>query len=1300
MSSSSVIEAFDRAERALAECMSADRARLAQALARLRASDRDAARTAAGLERLCASIAQSQARRNARLARMPRPTYPAALPVAGKRDEIARAIAAHQVTIVCGETGSGKTTQLPKICLELGRGAAGSIGHTQPRRIAARTVAARIAQELDSPLGALVGYKVRFQDKTSPEALVKVMTDGILLAETQGDRMLSAYDTLIVDEAHERSLNIDFLLGYLQQLLPSRPDLKVIVTSATIDAERFSRHFGGAPVIEVSGRMYPVEIRYRPPVDTPEDEADDQQAGLTGAILAAVDEAHRLGPGDVLVFLPGEREIRETTEALRKHHPAGAQILPLYARLSAEEQERVFQPATGRRIVLATNVAETSLTVPGIRYVIDSGLARVNRYSYRNKVEQLQVEKIAQAAANQRAGRCGRVAEGICFRLYDEQDFLGRQRFPEPELLRSSLAGVILRMKALELGDVERFPFLDPPQPRMVADGYQLLAELGAVDDQRRLTALGRELAQLPVDPRIGRMLLAARREQCLTEALILAAALSVQEPRERPLEKAQAADERHAAFRDERSDFLGLLKLWRFYEEGIRHRKSNRKLAAELRSHFLSPLRMREWREVHGQLHALMSETGARMNEAEATYEQLHRALLTGLLGNVGAKNEEGDYDGVRGIRFALHPSSGLRKRAPKWLLAAELVETTRLFARVAAQVEPAWIEAAAAHLVKRSWLEPRWDKERGQVVAWEQVSLYGLILIARRRVPYGPVDPTHARQIFIEAALVGGGHVSQGQFQTHNAALRREVLELESKARRRDVLVDEAAIARFFDARLPAHVSSVASFEDWRQQAERNEPRLLFMRREDLLRLDGREIAAERFPDTLAAGDAKLKLRYRFDPGHPLDGVTASIPLHLLNRLSPEPFEWLVPGLLRDKVNALLRGLPKTLRRACVPIPETVTACLEWLDNADRARPLTEALTAALEAVRAITVSKETWSGIELPAHLQMHFSLVDERGHELGCGRDLTALQAEHGEQAQASFAPRTAWERAGIRSWEDLALPEAVEFWRDRQRLQGHPALLDEGDSVRLTLLDTAHKAAERTRWGVIRLVRLTLKEQTRALERLFTPNKQLVLAHMPYGNAGQLRESLLQASLQRAVWSDPAPIRDRQQFEARLKQARARLQVVGQEYLRLAETILLQAHALHRALDGSVGQAYRQAAADLKRQLGALVFPGFLEQVPYERLQHYPRYLSAMQRRLEKLPQAPERDEQHTRELGRWWQQLQERINRNRKIGVSEPALEEMRWMLEEQRVSLFAQELKTPYPVSYKRLARAWAALA
>ncbi|HLE66477.1 MAG TPA: ATP-dependent RNA helicase HrpA, partial [Burkholderiales bacterium] len=797
-----------------------------------------------------------------RRANLPRPSYPDDLPVAARRTEIAGAIATNQVVIVCGETGSGKTTQLPKICLELGRGVAGLIGHTQPRRIAARTVAARIASELKSPLGHAVGYKVRFSDRMSPDTYVKLMTDGILLAETQGDRMLRGYDTLILDEAHERNLNIDFLLGYVKRLLPTRPDLKVIVTSATIDAERFAAHFGGAPVIEVSGRTYPVEIRYRP---LQREGAEDDDVEVEEGILDAVDELARLGGGDILVFLPGEREIRDATEALRKHHPRGAEILPLYARLSFEEQARVFKPAGTRRIVLATNVAETSLTVPGIHYVVDTGLARINRYSFRNKVEQLQVEKVSRASANQRAGRCGRVAAGVCVRLYSEEDYAARPEYTDPEILRSSLAAVILRMKSLRIGDVEDFPFLEPPAPRMIADGYQLLAELGAVDERNQLTQTGWQLAKFPIDPRIARMILAARHEGCLAEVLVIASALSIQDPRERPFERAEAADRAHEAFQDERSDFLGYLGLWKFFDDALKHKKSNRKLAQLLHESFLSQRRLREWRDIHAQLAALVGELGMHPNEAPAAYDQVHRALLAGLLGNIGCKTEEGgEYLGARGIRFAIFPGSVLRKAQPKWVMAAELTETTRLYARCVAKIEPEWIEPVARHLVNCHYFDPHWEKERALVVAYERVTLYGLTVVAKRRVHYGPINPEEARRIFIRSGLAAGDYVTRAPFFEHNRRLVAEIQELEHKARRRDVLVDEETVFGFYEGIVPAGIHNGAAFERWLRETGKENSRLLYLTRDYLMRHAAAEITEAQFPETLRAGDADLRLKY----------------------------------------------------------------------------------------------------------------------------------------------------------------------------------------------------------------------------------------------------------------------------------------------------------------------------------------------------------------------------------------------------------------------------------------------------
>ena len=1235
-----------------------------------------------------------------RRANLPRPQYPEELPVVARREEIARAIAQHPVVIVCGETGSGKTTQLPKICLELGRGVGGMIGHTQPRRIAARTVAARIATELASPLGHAVGYKVRFSDRVSPDTYIKVMTDGILLAETQGDRALRAYDTIILDEAHERSLNIDFLLGYLKELLqgakPARPDLKLIITSATIDAERFSRHFAHlgqpAPVIEVSGRLYPVEVRYRPLADAEQD--------LEDAIVETLDELARVpGGGDVLVFLPGEREIRETADALRGHALKGAEILPLYARLSFEEQARVFRPGGARRIVLATNVAESSLTVPGIRYVVDTGLARVNRYSHRSKVEQLQVESVSQASANQRAGRCGRVAAVICVLLYAEDDVHALQAYTEPEILRSSLAGVILRMKALGLGDVERFPFLDSPAPRMIADGYQLLAELGAVNEANELTDIGRRLARFPMDPRVARMVVAAGHENCLAEILVIAAALEVDDPRERPFDRAEAADRAHERFHDEQSDFLALLKLWRHFEESVEHRKSNRKLAVELREQFLSQRRLREWRDVHHQLAALVAELNMRVNEKPATYEQVHRALITGLLGNVGTKGEEaGEYLGARGIRFAIFPGSGLRKKQPKWVLAAELVETTRLYARLAARIEPEWVEACAGELAKKHYFDPHWEKERAMVAAYERVTLYGLTLVPRRRVHYGPINPGEARQVFIRGALVAGEYETRAPFFAHNRQLRKDVEALEHKARRRDVLVSDEAIYAFYDGVVPQGIVNGAGFEQWREQAERANPKLLFMTRDYLMRHAAADITEAQFPERTRTGGVDLKLSYRFEPGHALDGVTATVPLHLLNPLEAQQFEWLVPGLIREKVAALLKALPKQLRRHLVPPAEHVTAFLtesgpSTLDP--RPSTLMAALARYVQRAAGEPVATDVWEGADLPAHLRMNFRVVDEAGRELAAGRDLAALKAQLGQAAQLTFATAdTGIEKSGIRAWDFGELPAEIAFTRGGRKLTGYPALSDEGDSVAIKLFDTRATAEGAMRGGVLRLGRLALKEQMRQLEKSLPGFTQAALLLRGLASPEELEADLLTAIANRAILGEDELPRNDKGFEALKQRARTRLPAVREAGCRLLAAI---AEEYRRV---TVARALPQPAADVRAQLASLVYKGFLSATPWERLHDLPRYLKAAQRRLDKCSQDPERDARHATAIAGLWKRYEERAARLRRAGEADPRLEDFRWRIEELRVSLFAQELKTPYPVSLKRLDKLWKELA
>ena len=1291
----------------LGEAMAVDAVRLARRIERARSGRSGAAEWT----RIEAALAESVARRQRRALRKPAVSFPPELPVGARADEIAAAIRAHPIVIVCGETGSGKTTQLPKISLAAGRGERGLIGHTQPRRIAARTVAARIAQELGCEPGTDVGYKVRFTDHTRPDAYIKLMTDGILLAETQRDPELAAYDTLIVDEAHERSLNIDFLLGYLRGLTVRRPDLRVVITSATIDAARFAAHFGrdgsAAPVIEVSGRTYPVEQRYRP-LRTGAEEADDEEE-LEDAIVATAEELWREGPGDILVFLPGEREIRETSELLRRSlqrrpYAAAVEILPLYARLSVPEQQRVFASSSGRRIVLATNVAETSLTVPGIRYVIDSGLARVKRYSLRNKTTLLQIEKISRAAADQRAGRCGRVADGICVRLYDADDYAGRARYTDPEILRSSLAAVVLRMAALGLPEVEAFPFLDPPSPRAIADGFQLLHELGAVDGHRQLTALGRDLARLPVDPRVGRMILAARERGCVAETLVIASALSVPDPRERPLERQQAADQAHLRFRDERSDFLSLLALWEFFDQRLAEKLSHRRQVEACRAQFVSWLRLTEWRDVHRQLASELEEQGWRWPSElprtvdAARYAVIHQALLAGLLGNIGLRGEEGEgYLGARGIRFHLHPGSGLAKKGAKWVLAAELVETSRLYARCAAKVEPDWIEAVAGDRVSRDYFDPHWDNDRGEVVASERVQLYGLTLVARRRVSYGRIDPAAARQVFLREALATGVLATRGRFVEHNRRLIAEVAELEHKARRQDVLVDEEAIAAFYAERVPAGIHSLAAFERWREEAERADPALLHLTREFLMRHAAAQVTPELFPEWIEMAGARLPLKYRFAPGHPQDGLTLTVPLALLNQVDAARLTWLVPGMIRDKVAAYFRALPKGQRSRLVPVPEAVTAFLEATVAGDAA--LDEAIRGYLSARLGIDVAADAWNGFELPPHLTINHVVVDAAGREIGSGRDLAALQAALGEAAQLSFqAAAPGIERRGLTSWDFGNLPETLTTTRQGRTLTGYPALVDDGDSVSLALLDTAPAALAATRAGVLRLLRLALKAQLAGLEKGGPGFAQAALQLKTVVPTDRLQADFLAAVCDRAfIGDDPLP-RTEAAFAEQVRRARTRLPAVAES----ARGLLARIAALHQALTQRLAAplpAMARLAAELRQRRDALVYPGFLAATPWAQLTHLPRYLQALDRRLAKCAENPARDARHATTMSQWWQRHRERADASRVAGRTEPALDEFRWLLEELAVSLFAQELKTPFPVSIKRVEKAWAAL-
>jgi len=1244
------------------------------------------------------------------------------LPVSQRRDDILAALQANRVLILCGETGSGKTTQIPKMCMEAGVRPGKLIGCTQPRRIAARSVAARIAQELGPELGSRVGYKVRFTDTTRHDAAIKVMTDGILLAESQGDPLLSRYDTIIIDEAHERSLNIDFLLGYLKTLVEKRSDLRVVITSATIDAERFSQHFNHAPVIEVSGRMYPVEMRWRPiereepatPAKGEREKKDKDAPDQIVAILDATDELARLGSGDILVFLPGEREIRDTAEALRKHHPPGTEILPLFSRLSVAEQDAIFKPSNqSRRIVLATNVAETSLTVPGIRYVIDPGTARVKRYSARNKVEQLLIEKVSQASANQRAGRCGRVADGVCIRLYDEADFANRPRFTDPELLRSSLAGVILRMKTLGLGDVVGFPFIDPPSSRLVSDGYQLLAELHALDEQGRLTDIGKKLGKLPLDPRIARMLLAAEQQRCVNEVLIIASALSVQDPRDRPMERAQAADEKHKLFADERSDFMGWLKLWRWYEEQVQHKKTNRQLQTLLQNHFLSPRRMREWRDIHGQLHAQVAELGLRENEKAAGYDVIHQALLTGLLGNIGFKSDdvkartrsgegagrarpgEGNYQGARGIKLSIHPGSALAKKGPKWVMAAELTDTGRLLARTVSEVRPEWIEAAGQHLLTRMYIEPHWEKEGARVVAFERVSLYGITLAARRKIHYGSIDPELSRELFIRGALVAGEYDTQAKWLGHNRALVQEIEDLEHKARKSGVWLDEERIFRVFDARIPADIHNGAAFEKWRQQAEQANPKILFLQREDIL---GEGLGADHtlFPETMPVDGVACTLKYRFEPGHALDGVTLQLPLYLLNRVEAAQVDWLVPGLIREKLTALLKLLPKDKRRPLIPLPDTVTAFLSVAKPGEAT--LTDALTAFIRKKTGVDIHPDEWSG-DLPAHLKMNFCVVDDSAQELASGRDLAALRQQLGGAARITYgggAEDNPFERSGLVEWDFGDLPEQVKFKRGGRELVGYPALVDDGERVDLRLLDTAAAAESETRRGVVRLLRIALVAQFKQLDKDFSRETALALKFRSFGSAEQLRAALIDAIAARALLGDDDTPRSQKAFDKQKERAKPRIAVVKQALLHdVAEILDLHAQVATRL---NAKPQFTAAMRDEHAHLAALVGGDFITATSWAHLREMPRYLRGILKRLEKLPASETRDSRGMASV----LTLQNKYlaRRTQVKGAVPAALDDFRWQLEELRISLFAQELKTPYPVSAKRLDKLWDELA
>lgn len=1276
--------------------MLSDRHRLTQRWQRLK-KEQNQDKLAALAQQVIASVERAEKRRQ----NIPRPTFEADLPVIERREEVKRAIADNQVIILCGETGSGKTTQLPKICLELGRGVTGMIGHTQPRRIAARTVATRIAEELESEIGQTVGYKVRFHDHVNADrSYVKLMTDGILLAETQNDKFLNQYDTLIIDEAHERSLNIDFLLGYIKQLLPKRPDLKVIITSATIDTERFSKHFDNAPVIEVSGRTYPVDIRYRP-LQTPDEESPDYD--MVSGIVAAVDELCREGPGDVLIFLAGERDIRDVSEALRKHHPPQTEILPLFARQSAAEQNRVFKTGGQRRIILATNVAETSLTVPGIRYVVDPGNARISRYSVRNKVQRLPIEKISQSSANQRAGRCGRVAAGICIRLYDEEDFEARPAFTDPEILRTNLASVILQMSALKLGDPAKFPFINPPPQKMINDGYRLLDELDAVDRQRRITETGRQLAKLPIDPRIARMLLKAGDLGSLTEVLVIASALSIQDPRERPMDKQQAADEAHSKYKDERSDFIGFLKLWDLYHDKKKHLSQN-KLRKYCKENFLSFLRLREWHDIHQQLHIQLSELKLKFNTQEAAYDSIHQALLSGLLSHIAVKTDRFEYTGARNLKLGIFPGSALHKKGPKWLMAAELVETGKLYARINAKIEPEWIEPIAGSLVKRQYSDPHWEKKPAQVVAFESVSLYGLPIVTRRRVHYGPLDPDLANQIFIREALVNGDWHCRAPFFRHNQSLIQEVELLEQKSRRRDVLVDEEILFDFYRSRIPHDIINGAGFEKWRKKAEKDDPKLLFLSKELLMQHEAEQVTADYYPDQMLVNRVPLKLEYHFEPGKQHDGITQTIPLSLLNQTSAERYEWLVPGLLRDKIVFLLKALPKSLRRHFIPVPKYADDCLK--DLSPESGALLPALSERLRKLTGVEIDEKDWRTDQLPLYLQMNFRLVDDDGKLLDESRDLNRLKEDWAREAAASFhqIPDSEYEKTGLTSWSFDALPEQITLEQNGLEMTAYPALVDKTDSVDLTLMDTAAQARQLSRLGLRRLFMLAQADAVKYLQKNLPGIKEMCLHYAnvppsPYGDktnskltpCEQLKTDLIHVAFDRCFILEQAAIRSREEFEQRLDRRRGDLIKIASELAQNIASPLAEYHAIAKRLGSNIPLAAINAVNDIKEQLGFLVYQGFVHNTPDEALKRLPVYCQAAGIRLDKLLTDPAKDRQRMAEVKPHWQKFISKVNK-----IETEAFYEYRWMLEEFRISVFAQELKTAYPISAKRLEKQW----
>ncbi|WCE28319.1 ATP-dependent RNA helicase HrpA [Vibrio sp. SCSIO 43137] len=1279
---------------ALKDCLIKDRFRLQKRISGASKIKKDASRNAV-FDEIALDIAKSMMAVQEKSQNRVKIEYPDQLPVSQKRDDIAKAIEENQVVIVAGETGSGKTTQLPKICAELGRGKFGLIGHTQPRRLAARSVASRIAEEMETKLGEFVGYKVRFNDQISDNTQIKLMTDGILLAEIQHDRFLNQYDTIIIDEAHERSLNIDFILGYLKELLPKRPDLKVIITSATIDPERFSKHFFNAPIIEVSGRTYPVETRYRP---LSSDNADDRDQ-LEG-IFDAVDELCDEGLGDILIFMNGEREIRDTADALNKRNLRGTEIVPLYARLSAGEQNKIFQPHSGRRIVLATNVAETSLTVPGIRYVIDPGTARISRYSYRTKVQRLPIEPVSQASANQRKGRCGRVAEGICIRLYSEEDFLSRAEFTDPEILRTNLASVILQMTAIGLGDIQAFPFVEAPDKRNIQDGVRLLEELGAFnsgakDSKKKLTTIGRKLSRLPIDPRLARMVIEAPRFGCLKEIMVIASALSIQDPRERPSDKQQSSDDKHKRFFDKESDFITFVNLWDYIQKQQKALSGNQ-FRKQCKQDYLNYLRVREWQDVYFQIHQAMREMDTKVNDEPAGYQGIHSALLVGLLSHIGVKDQEkNEYQGARNARFHIFPASGLFKKQPKWIISAELVETSRLWGRIVAKIQPEWIEPLAKHLIKRSYSEPHWSKKQAAVMAYEKVMLYGIPVVPKRQVNYGSIDPVVSREIFIRSALVEGDWETRHQFFKKNRKLLREVEELEHKSRRRDILVDDDDLFDFYDQRVGTEVVSGRHFDSWWKKQSQSQPDMLNFDKDMLFRGDASHVTDLDYPNFWHQANLKLKLSYQFEPGDDNDGVTVHIPLPILNQIDMSGFDWQIPGLRHELVVCLIKSLPKTLRRNFVPAPNYADAFLARV-NAMEA-PLLDSLEKELKRMTGVEIYREDWNLEQVPEHLKVTFRAVDQHRRKLKEHKDLHELKESLKEKVQETLSQVADddIEQQGIHTWSFGELPKVYQQKRGGFDVKAYPALVDNRDSVEVKLFETEQEQISAMAAGQRRLVLLNVPSPIKYLHANLPNKSKLGLYFNPYGKVMDLIDDCIACGVDKLIEEKGGLVWQPEQFEQVKEYVRAELGDTVVDIAKQVETILTTAFNINKKLKGKIDFTMAFALSDIKSQVENLIFRGFATECGWRKLPDILRYLKAIERRMEKLPIDPNRDRLHMLKIEAVYHDYKELLNKIPK-GMHIPLeVKEIRWMIEELRVSYFAQQLGTPYPVSDKRIKNA-----